>query len=832
MAPDSTKFQFDNEIAENIAVYHTEPARQACLSEFPEAMVPPLKQLLISEGIDKLYSHQNEAFQKVSSGHNIVISTGVASGKSLCYQLPVLQALLEKPEARALFLFPTKALAQDQKEHFTTMTSRLTQIAPNTKPITLGMYDGDTPNKQRKVIRKKARLVFSNPDMLHMGILPHHTAWAELFRNITYIIIDEVHIYRGIFGSHFTNLIRRFKRIAAHYGAQPRLILTSATIANVTEFIPALIEADACFITEDGSPRGEKHFCIYNPPLVSPELGIRRSALLEAVRVAKKLRYITRQTLIFAPSRKMVELIVTYLQQGISTPSQIQGYRGGYLAKSRRKIEQQFRSGEINILSATNAMELGVDIGELDTVIITGYPGSIASTRQQSGRSGRKGKRSLTVLIASSSLIDQYLVKNPHFLFQKSPEEARINPDNPLILIRHLECALFEKPITSGEPFGALPAETVGQYLNILKKQGKVFTSNETWYWKSTTYPADGISLRTAGSSEYVLQSAGKTIGIVDAESAFWMAHPEAIYLHNGESFFVQTLDQEKRVANMVPFKSDYYTQARSRTEFEILQIYKEDTVRGGRKYCGQVKIRNQVIGFKKLRWFSGEILGYGDLDLPPSEMISKAYWFQLSEETVNALKDQGNWNNFENYYGPKWARLTHKIRTRDGFICQNCKAPERKEAFHVHHKQPFKTFTSKEEANKPENLITLCPVCHQKAEKNVKIQSGLGGLLYLLQNIAPLFLMCDHNDIGAHLESDSGDKTSQSAIVLYDTVPGGIGLAEKLYHIHERLLNEAQRIIGSCSCADGCPACVGPVAEDGEGAKELVKSILPKIAL
>ncbi|HHE38291.1 MAG TPA: DEAD/DEAH box helicase, partial [Candidatus Cloacimonetes bacterium] len=750
----------------------------------------------------------------------------VDSGKSLCYLLPILHDFLKNHDMRALFLFPTKALAQDQKNNLQTLLTDLNEVSSRKQKAKLGIYDGDTPNEQRNIIRSKANFIFSNPDMLHLGILPHHTKWSDFFKNLSFIVIDEVHIYRGIFGSHFANVIRRLKRIADFYKSKPRFILTSATLSNATDFISNLLEENFVLIDKDGSPHGEKHFMIYNPPFVNRELGIRRSAMLETIRLANLIYQEKGQTLVFAQSRRMVELIVTYLHKNIKSPETIHGYRSGYLPSERRKIEQNFREGKIRTTVATNALELGIDIGGLDTVIICGYPGSIASTKQQSGRAGRKGSSSLSILVVSSNLLDQYLASHPEYLLENSPEQALINPDNPFILLHHLQCAVFEKPFLNTESFGKLTSKIVGEYLEILQKYGKLFSSKNTFYWKSSSYPADDISLRTVGANEYILQSEGKTIGIVDEGSAFWMTHPQAVYIHNGESYLVRNLDQKDHLVELEKRKVDYYTQSQSKTEFELLKLKKEKEIKGGKKYYGQLNVTDQVVGYKKMKWYSNEILGYENLDLPASQMVTYGYWFSLSEKMVKQLEESNLWKK-KNDYGSDWKLISDHVRERDEYTCQNCQAIEKEKHFDVHHKIPFRSFVSKKEANKLDNLITLCPACHREAEKQIFIQSGLAGLSYLLGNIAPLFLMCDRKDIRVHQEFASKLAVKRPTIIFNDSIPGGIGLSEKLFKIHQKLLEEAFSVVSNCECKDGCPACVGPVAENGMGAKDEVLEML-----
>lgn len=818
--------QRNERFANNIVTHRVFSSSKGEQRPFPKFIDDWIKDLLKDMGFNSLYSHQFEAYKYIMEGKNLLISTGVASGKSLCYQLPIINQIQKDNKMRILLLFPTKALTQDQKQKFSSIFDheKYRGFKGN-----IGIYDGDTLHERRKLIREQSNLIFTNPDMLHLGILPHHTKWIDFFRNLKFIIIDEVHIYRGIFGSNFANVIRRLKRIAAFYGSSPQFILTSATLSNGREFIGKLIEEDFAFITEDGSPKGERHVMIYNPPLVDRNLGIRRRAMLETIKLASESLGQDFQTLVFAHSRRLVEMILRYLQQSSETPDEIQAYRSGFLASRRRKIEEQFRLGDLKMTVATNAMELGIDVGQLDVVLINGYPGSIASTLQQAGRAGRKGKDSLAILIATSNLIDQFLVQNPDYIFENSPEEALIDPDNVFVLLHHIKCAVFEKPFASREKFGALSCEKVDQYLKILQKYGLLHKSGKTYYWRANSYPAEQVSLRSAGANEYVLKSDDKIIGTVDQQSAFWYTHPGAIYLHNGESYFVNDLNMKTMEISLSAQNTDYYTQSQSRTEFELVKLEKEDKIKGGFKKKGQIKVTEKVIGFKRIKWGSNEILDYGNLDLPPSEMIASGFWFYPEASVVKRLQDMGLWKNQANNYGKEWSRITQEIRNRDAHTCQSCgeKWDDSKSAFAVHHKKPFKAFFSSKEANKPENLVTLCPKCHRLAEQQQYIQSCLAGLSWLISNIAPFFLMCDRNDIRVHSDSESSLAEGKAAIIIYDSIPGGIGLSDKLYQISERLLDKAASIVQNCQCKTGCPACVGPVAENGIGAKKDVKELL-----
>jgi len=809
-------------ILQNIAVHKIYKAKQAILSDFPDTLDEKIINYFKSKGISKLYSHQHHALDSIFQGDNAVITTGVDSGKSLCYQIPILQEMIKDADARAILLFPTKALTQDQKVKFAKLTSEI--VIDN---IGIGIYDGDTSAEKRRIIKRSANLLFTNPDMLHLGILPHHTNWNDFFQNLKFVIIDEVHIYRGIFGSHFANVIRRLKRIAMFYGSNPQFILTSATLFNVGEFTNKLIEDKVTIIDNDGSPTGKKHYFIYNPPIVNKELGIRRSSMQEAVKIAADLYEQGGQSLIFSQSRRSIELILSYLRKKIDKKELVQGYRSGYLPSDRREIESKLRSGEIRTVVSTNALELGIDIGGLDNVLINGYSGSIASTRQQFGRAGRSGKEASCILVASSNLIDQYLVKHPEFLFEQNPEQALIDPDNPFILLHHLKCALFEKPFITGEKFGDLPEKVLDQYLQILQNYDLAYESDNKIFWKANSYPANEISLRTTGAGEFVLKCNDKTIGMVDESSAYWLTHPHAVYIHQGETFLVKKLDIPNKIVELIEKKTDYYTQTQCKTDFELIKLKQSEEIIGGEKFHGQIKVTDIVKGFKKQKWQTNEILGYEDLELPPQETITYGYWFGISEEVISKLTEKKMWNNKRNNYGAEWKGITEIVRTRDEHECQHCGVKEEDKAFDVHHKIPFKQFATAKQANQLSNLITLCSSCHKKAERSFYVQSGLAGLAYLFRNIAPFFIMCDGKDIRVHSTNRIGLGTDDPGLVIHDAMPGGIGLSEKLYNLHYKLLWEAYTITNGCECENGCPSCVGPVAENGTGAKKQVIQII-----
>ena len=840
----------DRDTVPNLVAWETLPPRPAQTRPFPTDLPDTVKQTLIAAGIHSLYSHQLEAWTHARTGENIILSTGTASGKTLAYNLPVFASLLQDENARALYLFPTKALAQDQLSALSNYLSILHPLTPERRPLIPSIYDGDTPSANRPSIRNKSRIVLTNPDMLHTGILPHHTNWLEFFANLQFIVIDEAHTYRGVFGSHVANVIRRIKRVAKFYGAKPQFILASATIGNPQELAEKLIEEPVRLIDNDGSARGPRHFIIYNPPLTDKALGLRKSSLLEGVRLAQNLLDNNVQSVVFARSRRSVEIILTYLQgnresgignRNTNPDSQIRGYRSGYLPLQRREIEKGLRDGSVKTVVATNALELGIDIGGLGAAILVGYPGTVASARQQAGRAGRGLESAAAVLVASASPIDQFLAHHPEYFFERSPEQALVNPDHLLILLEHLRCAMFELPFQKDEGFGLLSGETVDEFLQFLLSNGEAHLSNEKYFWMADQYPAANISLRSASPQGIVLQTITDerplTIGTVDGESALWMVHPGAIYLHEAQSYFVEDLDLKQNIARLRRMESDYYTEPLQGTEVTVLSESAQATVLGGEKKWGELKVTTQVTGFRKRRWYTHENLGEEPLDLPPTDLQTTGYWLSLSEKTISHLRAAGAWTNDPNDYGPDWGKIRDRVRARDGYKCQVCGTPETTRQHDVHHKIPFRSFMRSltsidvglqlQQANRLDNLTTLCPPCHKKVEENVRMRSGLAGLAYVLGNLAPLFLMCDAGDLGSHIEPVENQTFGQPTVVLYDLVPAGIGFSEKLFEMHDDLIARAYELVSECACDDGCPSCVGPGGENGYGGKQEALEIL-----
>ncbi|MGB7310283.1 MAG: DEAD/DEAH box helicase [Candidatus Acidiferrales bacterium] len=754
------------------------PAREAQFRAMPEWVRPELAAAYRAKGIDQLYSHQAAAAEAARAGKDFVVVTPTASGKTLCYNLPILNAVLENTDTRALYLFPTKALAQDQLAELHDLAQRLDDS------FGVFTYDGDTPSDARKAIRERGHVILSNPDMLHTGILPHHTKWTRLFENLRYIVLDELHTYRGVFGSHLTNVLRRLARIAQFYGSHPQFICCSATIANPGELASQLIEREAGVIEESGAPAAEKLFVFYNPPLINRNLGIRRSYLNETTRVAKELLARKLQTIVFANSRLHTEVLLTYLQQANQPqPGQseaIRGYRGGYLPGERREIERGLREGRVRGVVATNALELGIDIGSLDACVMSGYAGSIASTWQRAGRAGRRNGTSCAVLVASSAPLDQFIVQHPDYFFGRTPEHAYVQPDNLEILVNHLKCAAFELPIAPGDKFGAV---NVQQLCERLAEAGYLHRSGGNWHWVQEAYPADTVSLRSVTSDNFIIidttsQQDGKpeVIGEVDFSSALTTVHPKAIYLHQGQQYHVDHLDFDERKAYVKPVNVDYYTDAIRYTQVRVLEIAEEERVVGpATRAHGDVLVRSQVVGFKKIKFFTNENIGDGKLELPENEMHTTAFWITLDRSLLEAL--------------------------------------------------PFAL-----------------------SER----QSGIFGLLYALESMATLLLMCDRRDLGTAVgerpaspgvETGAWQEYSTASddparmkeffepnLYLYDAYPGGIGFSEPLFGVHEVLLRRTRELIVGCPCESGCPSCVGPAGEKSERTKEAALAILDRL--
>ncbi len=620
------------------AVRRLEPV-EARYAPFPDHLDARLIAALRKRGIDQLYSHQAEAIAHATAGRNVVTVTPTASGKTLCYNAPVMDAILSDPSTRALYLFPTKALAQDQLAELHQLAELLGVEGGG--DIGVFTYDGDTPQDARRAIRGRAHVVLSNPDMVHSGILPHHPRWAKLFENLRYVIIDELHAYRGVFGSHLANILRRLHRVCRHYGSNPTFICSSATIANPRELAEKLVGAPFELVDQSGAPRGEKYFIFVNPPVVNAQLGIRRSYLAETRRVAIEFLKRGLQIIVFAQSRLSTEILTTYMKDAFAGPpgaaEVVRGYRGGYLPLRRREIERGLRDGEVRCVVSTSALELGIDIGALDVTVMAGYPGTIAATWQRAGRAGRRSGRSAAVLVASSAPIDQFVARNPDYFFDASPEHALVNPDNLHILLAHVKCAAFELPFTTTETFGTL---NVQEMLQILSEEQFVQLAGDQWQWTHESYPADAVSLRSVSSDNFIivdLTNGERVIGETDFTSAPSVLHEKAIYIIEGGLFQVERLDFDNRKAFVRSVECDYYTDAIDYTKVTILDDWTPAELTSSQHH-GEVHVVSRVVGFKKIKFYTNENIGSGELDLPEQQMHTSAYWVTIAAEVMEGL--------------------------------------------------------------------------------------------------------------------------------------------------------------------------------------------------
>ena len=832
-----TQLRRDPDLAPNITHWHVSEAREAVYAEWPQGLDARLADMLAARGIARLYTHQTRAVELVLQGHDVVVVTPTASGKTLCYNLPVLHGLLHESEQRALYLFPTKALSHDQ----------LASLQAGAEPLGLAGavagYDGDTPSPKRANIRRSARILLTNPDMLHLGILPYHTQWQSFLTRLRYVVIDEIHHYRGIFGSHVANVVRRLERLCAFYGSHPRFICCSATIANPAALAEKLIGRPVDVVTENGAPQGRRTFCFYNPPIVNAELGIRRSSQVEVRAIANRLLDGGVQTAVFARTRLATELLLTYLRDDAlrhsRLPEVVQGYRGGYLPNERRQIESGLRQGAVRAVVATNALELGIDIGGLGAVVLAGYPGTIASTWQQAGRAGRGRGESAAFLVATPAPLDQYIVTHPDYFYGRTPEHALVNPDNPYLLLKHVRCAAYELSFADGEPYGG---QDVSAVLATLAQAGSVRHDRGRWYWAANQYPAQDVSLRTADAQQITIEAeepGGQrhTVGQIDRESAPKWVHEGAIYLHEAEQYLVRKLDFEASVALVQPVQVDYYTEASQSTQ---IHIEREFATRWGADSdhpnlnltTGEVTVTWRVTGYKRLRLGTMEHLGWGDLDLPEQQMLTQACWLTVPDAVVARLSAEGWWvGEAGDSRGPSWPEQRDLARHRDGYRCQACGAPERPgQQHHVHHLRPFREFgwipgqnENHRQANALSNLVTLCPACHRQAEQKVAVQSTLTGLSRVLGQLIPLFLMCDPNDLMLHSDVQAA-QTGLPTIFVIDGVPGGIGLSEALPAVFPEVLERAAELVRGCPCAAGCPSCIGPLVGDEQAKRRVIE--------
>ncbi|MDR1868537.1 MAG: DEAD/DEAH box helicase [Treponema sp.] len=749
------------EFAPNIVVNRLLPAQEGIFAPFPQDLDGRIANVLRKRGINQLYTHQAEVWKLAKTGKNVVVVTPTASGKTLCYNLPCLHTLLNDESARCLYLFPTKALSQDQQ-------SELNEISGGDEGLNLKIatYDGDTPESLRISARDSGRIIISNPDMLHAGILPNHPKWIKFFSNLKFIVVDEAHAYRGVFGSHVANVLRRLRRVAAFYGANPQFILCSATIANPAELAKAIIGQDVELVDKNGSPRGEKRIILYNPPLVDAVQGIRRSVVSESRRWMVALLKAGVKTILFAHSRIKTEVAASYVNEDLAniytdnSRIRVEAYRGGFLPNERREIEKGLREGSIQGVVSTNALELGIDIGGLDASVVAGFPGSFNSFWQQSGRAGRRGGTSVSVFIASVSPIDQFIMSYPDWFFRKSAEEARIDPDNPYILTDHVKCACFELPFTDEEI-----ADNAGIYgdkaqdaLEYVEEAGIVRRTGGKWHWADRSYPAEGVSLRSAGADNIVIidltDGRNAVIGEMDRPSAKEMIFVNAVYIHRGRQYMVEDLDIENKKCHVREADVNYFTDGLVKTDIKVLT---EDEKRGvGQSLdlvLGDVLVRSQVTKFKKLKFRTHENIGFGDVILPEEEMQTRCLSLLFAPESAG---------------GKVLAEFDEQ-----------------------------------------------------------RVGEALSGAGTLIRNIAPVFLLCDPRDLGI-AERVKDPHFSVPALYIYDKYPGGTGLTESLARRIEPLLRAILEAINRCPCRDGCPSCVGREGNK-EAAAEFLRAMVEK---
>ena len=735
------------------------PGREGRYAPIPDDVPERLKVALRARGIDQLYSHQAEAWSAAQTGEHVAIVTPTASGKSLCYTLPVVAAAMTG-NAKALYLFPTKALAQDQVVELLEL-NRAGELG--VKAFT---FDGDTPGDARQAIRLHGDIVVSNPDMLHQAILPHHTKWAQFFENLRYVVIDEVHTYRGVFGSHVTNVLRRLKRICAFYGVQPQFILCSATIGNPQAHCEALIEDRVHAITESGAPTGDKHVLLWNPPVVNADLGLRASARSQSNRIARIAIKSGLKTLVFAQSRLMVEVLTKYLKDVFDhdprKPPRIRAYRGGYLPTERREAERAMRAGHIDGIIATSALELGVDIGSLDVVVLNGYPGTVAATWQRFGRAGRRQQPSLGVLVASSQPLDQYVVRHPDFFADAPPEHARIAPDQPLILFDHIRCGSFELPFLVGESFGPIDPSV---YLEALAETEVVHREGERWEWIADSYPAQAVSLRSVADGNFVVvdKTDGRQVILceVDYSAAALTLYEGAIHMVQSTPYQVERLDWEGRKAYVTRTHVDYYTDSIDFTKLKVLERFDGGVAGDGDANHGEVHVVRRVAGYKKIRYYTHENIGYGPVNLPDQELHTTAVWWQLPQAVLL------------NAFASKQDAL-------DGFLGA---------AYALHVVATVAVMADARDLQKSVGNGDGAWFATQDGKGNGRAQDDAGKAVAMVevQQFVP-------------------------TVYLYDNFPGGVGLSEPLWERQAELVQRARELVGRCDCMAGCPACVGPV--------------------
>ncbi|WP_346949270.1 DEAD/DEAH box helicase [Dyella sp.] len=738
----------------------------------PEDLPAPLAAALCARGVARLYEHQGRAWAATSRGENIVVATPTASGKSLCFTLPVVTSVMTAGN-KALYLFPTKALAQDQ------VAELLELNAAGELGVRAFTFDGDTPGDARQAIRLHGDVVVSNPDMLHQAILPHHTKWAQFFENLRYVVIDEVHTYRGVFGSHVANVLRRLRRVCAFYGVSPQFILCSATIGNPAEHAAALIEQPVTPILESGAPTGPKHVLLWNPPVLNADLGLRASARSQTNRIARTAIRAGLKTLVFAQSRLMVEVLTKYLKDVFDHDPRkrprIRAYRGGYLPTERRQAERDMRAGEVDGIVSTSALELGVDIGALDVTVLNGYPGSVAATWQRFGRAGRRQQPSLGILVASSEPLDQYLVRHPEYFRDASPEHARIAQDQPLILLDHIRCAAFELPFRAGDAFGG---QMVEPWLEVLAEEGVLHREGQRFEWIADSYPANAVSLRSVAEGNFVVvnRTGGRQtiIAEVDYSAAPLTLYEGAIHMVQSVPYQVERLDWTGRKAYVTRTEADYYTDAIDYTRLKVLDRFDSSSSGRGECHHGEVHVVRRVAGYKKIRYYTHENIGYGNVNLPDSELHTTSVWWALAQRTLD--------DAFE-----------RRQDALDGFLAAST-------ALHT---------------------VATVAVMAEGRDLQKAVGSGDGAWFAVPDSSGHARV---HTGWGEEVQDPHAPFIP--TLYLYDAFPGGVGLSAPLFERRAELVDKARQLIELCDCRLGCPACVGPVLASDETAARSMKDL------
>ena len=742
------RLRSDPQYAESIVKWRTMEPRPASFVDYPDWVHPDLRATLQQYKFERLFTHQRAAADLAYEGKNVCVVTPTASGKTLCYNLPVLDSIVRKEGARALYIFPTKALSQDQVAELNAVIERLPE------GISAYTYDGDTPSSARAVLRERGEIIVTNPYMLHSGILPNHVKWTDLFCGLKYVVVDELHAYRGVFGSHVANVFRRLRRIAQHYGADPVFLTCSATIRNPAEHAERLLGVPTELVSESGAPEGERHFVLYNPPVVNKDLGLRANALEEVRRISGLLAGGAVQSIYFVRSRQMVEVLTKYLKdrnrdRGLPLET-VCAYRGGYLPRLRRQIERGLRSGEIHEVVSTNALELGVDIGSLDVAVLTGYPGTLASTVQQAGRAGRRAGTSLALMVCRSTAMDQYVAAHPEYILDRPQESAVIDADNLIIFVNHLKCAAFELPFDEGELFGG--NEVTGDVLDYLVREARILhKAGGRYHWMAEAYPAEDVSLSSADVDYFVIIDEDRNVVMaqVDRSDAMTQIHEGAIYGHQGEQFLITRLEYDDRRAYAKRINPDYFTEAEVDVDVRVIHADEDHASVGFKLYRGEVGVKTLATVYKKIKFYTRENVGAGEIALPPEEMETTSVWMLLDTETA--------------------------LRVGLG---------------------------------DPRNA------------------GGWTGLAYLLRHLLPVYLGCSVTDVRGKAEIKSAEFDVPS-MFLFDNVPGGVGLAERIFELWPRLLSTAREVVERCACSCGCPACVGPAPRVGSLGKTVAQRIL-----